>query len=208
MIPRLSDLDTIIFDLGEVIVDLDPLGVINEFSRLTNGRGALLRDLIVNSPQLYAYETGQLTDVDFIRAVNALLEVEISEPDFRRAWNLMIRSIPQKRLDFLEHLAQTHRVLLLSNTNKMHEVYFDELVKKHSGKLMKEYVHTAYYSHDIGLRKPESGIYQFVIDRQGLTPERAVFLDDRPENISAAAAVGLHAVQVAYPDQIFEILTE
>lgn len=206
MIPRLSQLDTIIFDLGEVIVDLDPKSVIAEFSRLSKGKGDLLRELLVSSPHLFEYETGRMTDQEFIRAANALIAGEIPEQDFRRAWNLLIRDVPKHRLELLEKLSATHRVLLLSNTNKMHELYFDSLVGQVSGKQMKDYAHTAYYSHEIGFRKPNRDIYEFVIDQQNLDPKRAIFLDDRPENVSAAMQTGLHAVQVMFPDQIFEIL--
>lgn len=206
VVTRLKDLDTIIFDLGEVIIDLDPKAVMREFESLTETNGQEIRNLIVTSPLLFQYETGQLSCSGFIHEVNLLLKSEISDDDFRNAWNLMIKGVSIRRLNFMEELMKTHQVILLSNTNKMHEDYFDELVVKIGGKLMKEYSHTAYYSHDIGYRKPNRDIYDFVIKEQSLDPERTVFLDDRLENIDAALSVGLQAIQVEFPDQIFEIL--
>ncbi len=208
MTPRLSELKTIIFDLGEVIVDLDPQAVIDRFSQLTNADGRQIRDLIVQSNYLYEYETGQMTDSEFVAAVNDLFKAEVSENDFRNAWNLMIKGITERRLQFMKKLMNTHQVLLLSNTNRMHELYFDELVKEISGKVMKDFAHKAYYSHYIGYRKPEGIIYEHVIDEQGLDPQNSLFLDDRSENIAAAKEVGLKAVQVAFPDQIFELLKD
>lgn len=204
---RLAELDTIIFDLGEVIVDLDPQAVIREFSRITDGKGSDLRELIVGSPYLYRYETGQVTDQEFVHEINQLFGTRISFEEFRHAWNLMIKAISPRRLELMQKLMATHRVLILSNTNAMHEVYFDEMVQSVTGTPMKAYAHTAYYSHLIGYRKPNEDIYEFVIKEQGLRPDRALFLDDKEENIQAARRVGLKAEQVKYPDQIFEILT-
>lgn len=205
---RLSDLDTIIFDLGEVIIDLDVASVVREFARLTGMEGREVTERIVASPYLFEYETGQLSCSEFVARVNALLNSQISEDEFRYGWNLMIKGVSDRRLRFLERLMKTHQVLLLSNTNRMHELYFDELVRKAGGKLMREFAHVAYYSHNIGFRKPNRDIYEFVVEEQSLRPERTVFLDDRPENIHAALEVGLQAIQVQFPDQIFEILDD
>jgi len=204
---RLSELDTIIFDLGEVIVDLDPKAVIDEFSRLTDGRGKNLRELIVGSPYLFEYETGQIDDHEFIRQINQLFQSEISYDEFFHAWNLMIKSIPENRLELMKKLQQTHRVLVLSNTNRMHEVKFEKMMMDTANITMRELADMAYYSHDIGRRKPNADIYEFVIDEQSLNPEKSLFLDDKKENIEAARTVGLKAEQVQFPDQIFDILS-
>jgi len=203
---RLSEIDTIIFDLGEVIVDLDPQAVIEEFSRLTSGRGKDLRELIVGSPYLYRYETGQIDDAQFVDEINQLFDSQISLSDFEYAWNLMIKGISSGRLELMQKLMETHRVLILSNTNAMHERYFDSMVMNLAGKPMKDFAHTAYYSHLIGYRKPNADIYEFIIEDQGFDPKRSLFLDDKIENIEAARGVGINAEQVQFPDQIFEIL--
>ncbi|MEQ8471862.1 MAG: HAD-IA family hydrolase [Marinoscillum sp.] len=203
---RLSNLETIIFDLGEVVIDLDTDAVIAAFSKLTNGQGKNLRDLIVGTPHLYQYETGQMSDQEFVNAINGLIEADISLSDLRYAWNLMIKDVSIKRLEFMVELMQSHQVLILSNTNAMHEVCFDALIKSKTGKLMRDHSHTAYYSHNIGFRKPNRDIYEFVVAEQKLNPQKTLFLDDKLENIESARGVGLKAEQVLFPDQIFEIL--
>ncbi|MEQ8337186.1 MAG: HAD-IA family hydrolase, partial [Cyclobacteriaceae bacterium] len=57
----------------------------------------------------------------------------------------------------------------------------------------------------IGLRKPEASCYNYVIDHSQLKPERTLFLDDNRANITSAQSLGIQAVQVKYPDQIFQI---
>lgn len=203
---RLQEISTIIFDLGEVIVDLDTQAVVKEFNRLTDGRGKDLKELLIGSPYLFQYETGQIEDQSFIDAICGLFETKITYADFYYAWNLMIKDISVKRLELMKQLKKTHKVLVLSNTNKMHEECFEKMMMEKVGVTMRNLAHHAFYSHDIGLRKPNQDIYEYVIQDQGIDPTKSLFLDDKLENIQAAQAVGMKAVQVMFPDQIFDIL--
>lgn len=48
-----------------------------------------------------------------------------------------------------------------------------------------------------GVRKPNRRIYELTLQRLGdVPPERAVFLDDAPGNVAAAAQLGMHAIRV------------
>ncbi|GAA2774556.1 HAD family phosphatase [Saccharopolyspora taberi] len=49
-------------------------------------------------------------------------------------------------------------------------------------------------SGDVGLRKPDPRIYRLTLERLGLTPAEAVFVDDAPPNVEAAEQLGLRAV--------------
>ena len=49
------------------------------------------------------------------------------------------------------------------------------------------------FSYELGLLKPEPGIYEAAIAGLGVAPNRALFLDDRPENVAGARAAGLEA---------------
>jgi putative hydrolase of the HAD superfamily len=52
-------------------------------------------------------------------------------------------------------------------------------------------------SCEVGLRKPNPAIFQLMLERLGgLAPVEALFLDDFPWNVAAAAALGLHTIQV------------
>lgn len=50
------------------------------------------------------------------------------------------------------------------------------------------------YSHEVGMLKPDPGIYALSCERLGVLPEEAVFLDDKPPFVAGARAAGLHAV--------------
>jgi HAD superfamily hydrolase (TIGR01509 family) len=46
----------------------------------------------------------------------------------------------------------------------------------------------------VGLRKPEVAIYREMLTRLDLSPHQVAFVDDFPENVEAARAVGIHGL--------------
>jgi putative hydrolase of the HAD superfamily len=58
------------------------------------------------------------------------------------------------------------------------------------------------WSCELGIGKPDPAIYTHTCESLGVTPQHTLFLDDKPENIEAAASVGLHAVQFHTIDQL------
>ena len=57
-----------------------------------------------------------------------------------------------------------------------------------------KYMDGGVFSYDVGYRKPDSEIYQILLNRYKINPEEAVFFDDRKENIEAANKLGIHGV--------------
>jgi putative hydrolase of the HAD superfamily len=51
------------------------------------------------------------------------------------------------------------------------------------------------WSCELGIAKPDPAIYIHTCEKLGVAPEEAIFLDDKAENIAAAAGVGLNAIQ-------------
>ena len=51
-------------------------------------------------------------------------------------------------------------------------------------------------SSEVGMRKPDARIYQLTCERAGCGPEVSVFLDDNPDNVAAARALGIETVHV------------
>lgn len=51
------------------------------------------------------------------------------------------------------------------------------------------------FSHRLGIAKPDERIYRHAISGLGVPPEQILFLDDRPENVEAARALHMQAIQ-------------
>lgn len=50
------------------------------------------------------------------------------------------------------------------------------------------------WSCELNIAKPDPAIYTYTCQKMGVTPQEALFLDDKPENIAAAESVGLAAI--------------
>src|SRR5471032_3408765 len=84
-----------------------------------------------------------------------------------------------------------HRVVVLKNTNRLHLNYWPEHFPE-----IEANTDALYLSQDLGMRKPEPGIFEYVLNKEGITASQAVFFDDVIENVEAARSMGIEAVLV------------
>lgn len=206
---NLENIQNIIFDLGGVIIDIDPqrsFKAIAGFNHQKND-GQLLNLEV----QLFLdYEKGLISDQEFREGIRALTENhKIKDEEIDEAWNLMLLHIPQERLQILQKLRNTYKTFVLSNTNAIHVKAFNQIILKSSGKEdLKHFFDKVYYSHELNLRKPEPEIYQHVIDDMQLNAGATLFIDDRLENIEAASASGLQTFHVQPGQGIIEFFSD
>lgn len=177
---------TIIFDFGDVFINLDKSATEKAFFKLKNVSLAPEMQKIAQY-----YETGAISTTEFIKNFKAVIP-EASEKQIIDAWNAILLDFPEHRLEFLKNLAseKQYKLILLSNTNELHINW----IKKHISFYMvfKSYFDAFYLSHEINLRKPEIDIFKFVIKQHRLNPEETLFIDDTKENTDAAATLGIH----------------
>lgn len=197
-LPELDSIDAIVFDLGEVIIDLDPNAVLNGFIRHTNGiSNQDIVNSLINTPTFLDFETGKLGHQEFISAVNSFLGISLEENEFRAIWNSMLLPIKKDRIEMVEKLRKTHKVYFLSNTNSLHQEQFDSMIRN-DGKYecLSDMVDHAVYSHQVGMRKPDEIIYRHIVKVTGKSAERILFLDDKEENIREASRIGIKSMIV------------
>src|SRR5690606_27785293 len=110
------------------------------------------------------------------------------------AWNAMILDFPVERLRFLEELSKKYRLFLLSNTNDLHIDAVRRALEKTTGhKNLEQYFEKTYFSSAIGMRKPDTRIFEFVCSENNLDPAKTIFIDDSPQHIEGAKSVGIEA---------------
>ena len=63
-------------------------------------------------------------------------------------------------------------------------------------------------SAEAGVMKPDARIFQLALEKLGIAPSESVFLDDFPENVEAARAVGMHAIHFTWPEQALKELQQ
>ena len=177
----------LIFDFGNVLIEIDPARSIEAFQTL----GAQA-DLHLDADFFHDFETGAITAAEFRRALRSQLRWASSDSSIDRAWNALLLEIPPKTLSVLRSLrAQGYRLALLSNTNPIH---IDEVRRRLGPFGYGEFARCferIYYSYEMGLRKPDPTIYAAVDRELGITsPAEVLFIDDNAANIASAAKHG------------------
>jgi putative hydrolase of the HAD superfamily len=176
----------IVFDFGDVFINLDKQATLKELKKL--GVSEFTEEMYAIC---FDYEMGLITTDAFVTAFINMYP-ETSKEAFITAWNAILLDFPLHRLTFLKELAATkkYRLFLLSNTNELHISWIQ---KDWGMKLYSEFVsyfEKFYLSHEINLRKPNTNIYEFVLNENNLLAEETLFIDDTKENTEAAKAVG------------------
>ena len=186
----------IIFDLGGVIIDIDPEKAVEAFAKhvykTQSPNGRQLYNKIVNGMLLMDYEKGEINDAQFRSALNERLDITLSDEDFDRAFNALLLDYTQERLRLLESLKKTHKIFLLSNTCHIHFVHYNQLLKdKYGYSDLSDLFDRMFLSFEMGMRKPDTRIFQKVIDAAAINPGESVFIHDSLQNVEAARSVGL-----------------
>ncbi|TCO10841.1 HAD family hydrolase [Natronoflexus pectinivorans] len=184
----------IIFDLGGVIIDLDVERTYKTFKNYISDKYLELEYGYIKHPVFRQYETGAISDDEFIGTLVNLAGNEITAQQAVDAWNAMLVQIPDERIRLLESLKSDYRLFILSNTNEIHTQKFESMANGYNK--LSDLFESAWYSHLIGSRKPERQAFQTLIDRCNILPEETLFVDDLENNISTARDMGFQTLHV------------
>ena len=200
------NINTFIFDLGGVIIDLDESSTIASFSKFTNISIDEINGLVYSSPIFQQYEKGLINDEEFRWQVRGLFKVDLKDEQIDESWNAMLGEIPKERIDLLGQLRKNHKVIILSNTNAIHIRKFNQILFLSTGKSsLNECADYVFFSHELNMRKPDSEIYEEILKLSATKPQEALFLDDKLENLDSAGQLGIRTMQISNPSQIFEL---
>lgn len=160
-----------------------------------------------DQPEIFsAYETGKLSDKEFISALKAHMRAGTSEEEVVNAWNLMILDFPEHRIEFLKRLKKRYRLILLSNTNPLHITYFlNEFHSNYPEIKFDRLFDAVYYSHEIQLRKPDRDVYDYILAEHHLKPEECLFIDDNIVNTDAAKQLGINSIHFPRNTEISQL---
>lgn len=189
-----SRIDTILLDLGGVLIDVDYHRTAQAFNALGFERFEQLYSKAQQDHLFDGFEVGALSPAEFRARIRALSNSPITDADIDACWNAMLGSIAAERIALVERLKQRYRVLLLSNTNAIHVPAFTEIVRRENAIAdFKGLFHGAYYSCEIGLRKPHAEAYHHVLDLHGADRASTLFIDDSIQHVHGARTAGLRA---------------
>jgi len=186
----------IIFDLGGVILNINPQLTVEAFRSL-GWRDFFEENNQTNGKELfYSLESGNSSPEVFRNNVRRIADIQRNDEEIDAAWTAMILDIPADRIRYLEELKKSYRLFLLSNTNEIHKIKFHHDFETDFGYSFYDLFERNFYSHEMGMRKPNPQIYIQALTEAGLVPEETLFIDDMEENIEAAKTTGMKVLHI------------
>lgn len=195
-----------IFDLGNVIVDIDfnrVLGTWSDFSRVPL---ATLKQSFTMGEAFQRHERGEISDEAFAEAICQEMDLSLSYEQFSHGWQAVFVAIRPEVIEIMRKLReQGHRVVVLSNTNRLHTTFWPDEYPE-----VRAVADHVYLSQEMGMRKPEARIYQSVLRSEGFSVGETVFFDDNADNIEGANQLGITSILVTgretIPDYFAKLL--
>lgn len=181
-------IETVIFDLGGVLYDVD-----YELSRQALIKYSDNPELLTEKSKsefiniAQSFEKGLIRPSEFRNHFRKEFSIDATDEQFDQAWNAMLISLFEDTKEILEYSKQNANIFLLSNTN---EIHFNRFIKECERLLT--YFNFSYFSHHINMRKPDKEIYQYVMKHNKLVPQTTLFIDDLAQNTMAAAELGIN----------------
>ncbi|HXS76828.1 MAG TPA: HAD-IA family hydrolase [Terracidiphilus sp.] len=182
--------DVILFDIGGVLLtngwDHDERSVVIEQFNLD---GDALESRHAKASE--AWERGELTVDEYLDAIVFYETRPFSRDEFFAAICAQSKKLPNGALCILKELAASDRCRIGALNNEARETH-EFRVQRFDLHNFFKYTFTSCY---MGIRKPDPRIYLRALGIVGDKPERSLFIDDRLENVAAAAAVGMKAIR-------------
>lgn len=201
-------IQSVIFDLGGVLINLDPERTRQSFIKLGTPHFDQLFTVYKSTQLFYDLETGHVDADTFIKTLQKETAKGTSEQDIVDAWNAMLLDFRLESLNFVNQLKEKYPTFLFSNTNIIHYNSFQQTIKETTPyETVDAMFHKAYYSHEIGMRKPVVDAYRYIINEKGLVAEETLFIDDNKDNIQGAREAGLQTKHLLPGERVEKVLS-
>ena len=191
------DRKNLIFDLGGVLLNIDPRATAEALAAMGVGKSLITDGLNLVNPLLRGLECGTVTPEDIYTAVAATMGAEATPSlaqSIKEAWCSMLKDAPVEKFQRLRMLRkQGYKVFLLSNTNAIHWEVIERIIASVEGGKIDDYFDGIYLSFEMQCCKPDKAIFEKLLAKEELAAEDCIFFDDSQENCAAAASLGIAA---------------
>lgn len=182
----------IIFDLGGVVITLDPQQAADRFEELGVKNAAQQLNSYTQQGIFGDLECGLITDEEFRQSLSQMVGHEVSHEQCAYAWQGYAKEVPRRNLDALIRLRREgYRLILLSNTNP----YMMEWVASDRfdgyGHSVDYYFDALYLSYQMKMMKPSEEVFRHILMEEQILPSESLFLDDGARNVAAASQLGM-----------------
>jgi putative hydrolase of the HAD superfamily len=190
------EIEAIIFDIGRVIIDLDPSRAVAAIGASSTLAPDKLWDSVHKDPLWDGWQEGRVTPREWYENLIARFHTPISFEEFCSAWNSVL--VPKLILPehLFEQLSKKCRLVLLSNTDPIHVAYMESKFN------FMRYFPKRIYSCEVGASKPSVKIFRAAIKAVAAPPSRILYIDDIRQYVLAAHRIGLNAIQFRSRSQL------
>jgi putative hydrolase of the HAD superfamily len=197
-----NNYSVIVFDLGNVLIPFDYDIVVKRFNDIEEGLGDKFVKLYSENYEIHKrFERWEISTDEFLKIMMEWLEYKVTLEEFYDIYS-NIFSLNIDTVNLLPELKKRYKLVLLSNTNYIHQKYGYEHYEflKHFDKLI--------LSHEAGAVKPEEKIYKAVENFTASAPLEHLFIDDVEEYVEGAKKMGWDAVQFSGYQKLMKDLRE
>jgi len=204
----MQNIKNVIFDYGNVIFELDFQKLEQAFKDIGIPDTASFFTHKVQNELFDQLDLGSISPTEFRNEVRRIAgKPDLLDDDINNAWNALLVGIAEGNHDVLLEMKDKYRTFLLSNNNEMHYDYIMRYLKDNFDlDDNSSFFEKDYYSHLMGMRKPNAEIFEFVLNTNGLVPEETLFIDDSPQHLEAARKLGIKTALVEKPEPLRNIV--
>ncbi len=198
----MKTIDTIIFDLGGVLIDWNPEYVYLDVFEGDREKMQWFFDTICtddwNENQDAGYPLQKATE----ERIALFPEHEELIRMFYGRWEEMLGEAIDDTVNILKSLIENPNYKVVALTNWSHETFPIALERF-------DFLHWFEGIIVSGIektRKPFAEIYELTLNRFNITPENSIFIDDNLRNIKAAEALGINGIHFESPNALLDQL--
>jgi glucose-1-phosphatase len=192
----MQNIKNIIFDLGNVLLDIDFSLSEKAFERLGIYN---FREMVspTHSNDLFnSLETG-LDSRQFYEKFRKLTGTNLSNETIEEAWCALLQHFRTGSIERLQQLKPNYKTYLLSNTNEIHvQRIHQQFRHQFNGRELDDCFDAAYYSQRIQIRKPDAKAWLHILNNHQLNAGETLFIDDGLANIVAAQQLGMQTIHL------------
>lgn len=191
----MENIETLVFDYGGVIVNVDDREVAKVMTSLGISRIKQILYARKIKRLMRQFIDGVIPTDQTLDEILRHCREDVTKAQLLKVLNELCGDLPVSRLETLVQLRKRYKVYLLSN---ICDVLWENSVRqiRALGYQPEDCFDECFLSYEMGVAKPDNRIYEMLIAKTGLTPSTTVYFDDRKDNYKAGKKLGFHSVFV------------
>jgi glucose-1-phosphatase len=177
----------VIFDMGNVVLNVDHMVACKKLSEFSNLSKEKIYKKIIGTRLEDSFERGIISPHTFYKSVIERIDADISFNSFSSIYNDVFTTNNGMNETIIK-LKDKVKILLLSNTNKLHFSWVNErfdILKNFNKRVL---------SYETGSRKPEKEIFLHALDILKYQPDEIIYIDDVPGFVEASKKLGMNTI--------------